>query len=61
MGTYRSPGIIKNTVAGALAKTTEDIGKTAADYVIGVENRKKLRQLEENKINKDLYDVDKGS
>jgi hypothetical protein len=60
MGTYRSPDIVKSKTAEALAKTTEQITSAAAQYVVGVENRKKLRQLEENKINEDLYGVNKG-
>ena len=60
MGTYRSPGIIKNTVAGALAKTTEEIGKSAADYISSVENQKKLQRLQDNKANEDLYGLSKS-
>jgi len=60
MGTYRSPDIVKSKTAEAVAKTTEQIASAAAQYVVGVENRKKLRQLEENKINEDLYGVNKG-
>jgi hypothetical protein len=60
MGTYRSPGIVKNTVADALAKSTEDIGKSAVDYVTTVENKRKLQQLANNKANEDLYGITKA-
>ena len=60
MGTYRSPSVIKSPVAGAIAKTAESVGQSAAEYVTTVENKRKLQQLADNKANEDLYGISKS-